>query len=186
MREKIYLSCLLACVLGCQGIPPSPNISPDFETLEEAGFRLRYPNDWKITSESETPKAHQKINRYIFRHPQNKECYVTIEIFSFAKEEGAISSNEIVSQTTRSYKDIFKRSGWQPFTFKTRNAKLGDRPVTEILMHGQKNNIERTVSSMILPAQNSFYVVTRQWFDHWDQAARERLKLITNSFELVF
>ena len=185
MRMKFYALFLLACVLGCQGIPASPEISPEMETLEEAGFRVRYPKDWNITSESQAPEAHQKIDRYVFRHPRNKECYVTVEIFSFAKEESAESSNEIISHITRSYKNIFKQSGWLPFTFKTKETRLNNKPATELLMHGQKGNAERAVSAIIIPAKNSFYVVTRQWFDHWDRSAQERLQVITNSFQVL-
>ena len=161
-------------------------ISQKTEKLQENGFELKYPSDWKITSEKITSEYHQKTTVYDFLHPKNKLCHLAVKVLNFFEASAVvIPKDEVIATEIRVHKEMFARTGYQNFTFQSVQIKFANQFATQIKFRGRKGDIQRTTFTIIVPSQGRFYIVDYDWFDAWGVHVLDQLKSIAESFRLL-
>ena len=186
MRKLVLILVVLSSLYGCDRIAPVRSINQHNEFIREASFELGYPKDWKISNEEDHTNPDHDIIRYRFRHPKNRECYVLIEILNLAKQSTQTNPqlSKIVPSQIRLFKDIFERSGYKDFSFKTSQMSMAGRMATRLTLTAYKSRTTRTIIAKILLYKNNVYTISYQWFDPWTEEIRQRLEEITQSFRL--
>lgn len=162
------------------------SIDPTSEFLEEGHFEIRYPSDWKITTETYYPDSDFNKTLLTLHHPKNKACQLTIKILDL-KSPSEMQSllSRIMPQEIRELQITFEKDGYKDFSFRTTKKDFSGEPATQVLATAGKSTKDREATMVIIPYKNMIYILTYQGFSFWPPEVKSRLKETLYSFRFV-
>lgn len=177
MRKLFAIAVCGLLILGCGQNARVDSINERNEILEEASFRIEYPQGWKILSEADYSNPKETKVAYHLRHPRNKLCQVTIEIWTRPASSAQADSQikQLIASKIRSLKEVYGNSGYGDFSFQTSSATLAGQQATKLKVNGAASNLTRETVVIFLYHQGNFYIVSHDWLSDWNPQARARL-----------
>ncbi len=178
---------MLCCYLleGCSS-PPVKSITTDFHILKEEPFLINYPTDWHISSAIDDSDKDIRKVFYYFRHPQNNFCYFIIEKIIFPTQGNRKNKiNQIFANQLRQLKESFQKEGYRNFIAQTFRTQLAGKEIRKLKITATKGNIKREMGIYVVPRRTDFYIITYNWLDTWNQAAKILLLKRIHSFRFT-
>ncbi len=187
MLVKWFCFSLIIFLGGCTQNTAIPSIVAESTPLEEENFRIVLPKDWKIVNQVDNSDQQQEISTYYFRHPQNRKCYVSVEITEWPKVSkiSDVQLERTIACIIRLLQDTLEQNGYKDFTFKTLPTTFSQQAATKITATTFNKDARRESLSILLTSQNKIYAVSYHWFSRWGEETKKRLKEIVYSFKFL-
>ncbi|MFA5059208.1 MAG: hypothetical protein WC676_01085 [Candidatus Omnitrophota bacterium] len=187
MFKKALCLMILLMSCGCDSGNTVRSIKDLGEPLAESYFELRFPQNWKITSQIDTSLVDHPTTTFFFRHPGNRKCYISVEIVRFHEDDntGMIDLTKIASSKIRNLRNSFAQEKYIDFSFKTFNTTLAGQDAIRVFVQASRSNVNREATSYVVGFRNQGYIISYQWFDNWSNDAKKIVKEAIGSFRLL-
>ncbi len=178
--------CLSVFLTGCAGDAPVKDITLDYRIVEEGAFTMRYPTNWKIISEIGESITGMERTSFRFYHPRNRNCWLSVEVILLSEDETESRDqvDQILAHKTREVREDFERRGFYNFRAQTFQARLSGRNAKKLKLSAEYENFTREIGVYTLKHRNHYYLISYQWQDNWDEAAKNTLLRRLHSFSV--